>query len=173
MMNKIVKLSAPWDTFQKMVKALFENDKDVNVGALLVDDGGKYNYILPIEVKNHEKYLALDRVMPACKTFGNIMVGIQIYDEENSITGSIGDLYKKLFEGNSILDSVIVTPDFAGTEHVYVQFAPEVVQFFDDDTSDYNGNWNGLAEDIAVEVFGEEMTSPFIHFCTAAKEKAE
>ena len=47
-----------------------------------------------------------------------------------------------------------------------VRFKPRVVQFFDDDISDFNGNWSGLAQDIAREVFGAEMRG--VHFCTAA-----
>ena len=47
-----------------------------------------------------------------------------------------------------------------------VRFKPRVVQFFDDDISDFNGNWSGLAQDIAREVFGDGLRS--VHFCTAA-----
>ena len=40
-----------------------------------------------------------------------------------------------------------------------VCFKPQVVQFFDDDISDFNGNWSGLAQDIAREVFGDGLRS--------------
>ena len=56
--------------------------------------------------------------------------------------------------------------DLTGTRHGFVCFKPQVVQFFDDDISDFNGNWSGLAQDIAREVFGDEMRG--VHFCTAA-----
>ena len=45
----------------------------------------------------------------------------------------------------------------------------ELIQFPDDDTSDFNGNWNGLAEDIAREVFEEGYRG--ISFCTADKRE--
>jgi hypothetical protein len=46
-----------------------------------------------------------------------------------------------------------------------VIFQPEVVQFFDDDISDINGNWTGLAEDIARALFTEDRSG--MNFCTA------
>ena len=45
------------------------------------------------------------------------------------------------------------------------------MQFFDDDISDFNGNWSGLAQDIAREIFGSEMCG--VHFCTAPVEDDE
>ena len=56
-------------------------------------------------------------------------------------------------------------------EHTYLLFKPEVIQFFDDDIYDYEGNWTGLAQDIAREVFADETRG--IHFCTASVEEAE
>ena len=50
----------------------------------------------------------------------------------------------------------------------FVCFKPQVVQFFD--ISDFNGNWSGLAQDIAREIFGDEMRG--VHFCTAAVGEA-
>ena len=59
--------------------------------------------------------------------------------------------------------------DFAGTHLGFVLFKPEVIQFLDDDTSDYYGNWNGLAEDIAREIFVEGYRG--VNFCTEVKQK--
>lgn len=53
--------------------------------------------------------------------------------------------------------------DSAGITHGFVRFQPEVIQFFQNDISDYNGNWSGLAQDIAKEVFVNQN----VHFCTA------
>jgi hypothetical protein len=60
--------------------------------------------------------------------------------------------------------------DFTGTRHGFVRFQPEVIQFFHDDISDYNGNWSGLAQDIAREVFEGEYRG--VHFCTAEVSSA-
>ena len=162
-----LKLEAPWYTFQKKVKALFERDPDISVGEICESEDGKVDFLFDIEVRNHEKFLALDRVFPKVKTFGNVSLGIVLYDEENAIsTEDRVSLYKTIFEGNPIVKDIREAVDQAGTHHGFVRFQPEVVQFFDDDTSDFNGNWSGLAQDIAREVFSDEIAG--IHFCTAA-----
>ena len=70
---------------------------------------------------------------------------------------------------DSRLSSPSMVEDFTGTRHGFVRFRPEVVQFFHDDISDYNGNWSGLAQDIAGEIFDQELLG--IHFCTADKRE--
>jgi len=162
-----LKLEAPWYTFQKKVKALFERDPDISVGEIVESEDGKVDFLFDIEVRNHEKFLALDRVFPKVKTFGNVTLGIILYDEENANgTEDRVELYRTIFEGNPIVKDIREAMDHAGTRHGFVRFQPEVVQFFDDDISDFNGNWSGLAQDIAREVFEDEIAG--IHFCTAA-----
>lgn len=161
------KLETPWNTFQKQVNALFEQDDDIIVNDIEPSDREDVNYVMSIEVRDHEKFLALDRVIPKVKRFGNILLEIQIFDEENTLLSSGIDIYKTIFKGNPIVDEVHEALDLYGISHGFVIFKPEVVQFFDDDISDINGNWNGLAEDIAREVFEDDMSG--VHFCTAAK----
>ena len=48
------KLEAPWYTYQKKVKALFEQDPDIIVGNVNELTDGKTNYAFDIEVRNHE-----------------------------------------------------------------------------------------------------------------------
>lgn len=164
-----LRLEAPWYTYQKKITALFEKDEDIIVNNLVECEDERFDYILNIEVMNHEKFVALDRVMPASKSFGNIIVGIMLYDVTNNAMEPSVELYQTIFKGNPIVKDIKTVPDQAGTNHVYVRFAPEVIQFFDDDLTDYNGNWSGLAEDIASEVF--ENTLWNVNFCTAAKNK--
>lgn len=159
-------ISAPWYEFQKKVKALFERDPQIIVGDIYEPEGGEVNYAFDIEVRNHEKFIALDRVIPGIKEFGNVTLGIVLYDEENVTAGNAGvDLYKTIFSGNPIVKDVRDAVDHTGTHHGFVRFAPEVIQFFNDDISDFNGNWSGLAQDIAREVFTNDSSG--IHFCTA------
>ena len=163
-------LEAPWYTFRKKVNALFEQDPDITVGEIIESEDGKVNFLFDIEVRNHEKFLALDRVFPKVKAFGNVTLGIVLYDEENANGADDRvELYRTIFDGNPIVKDVREAMDHTGTRHGFVRFQPEVVQFFDDDISDFNGNWSGLAQDIAREVFEDEMAG--IHFCTAAKNE--
>lgn len=169
---KNLKLEAPWYSFQKKVKALFEQDPDFKVGEIIEPNDGKLNYAFDIEVRNHQKFLALDRVLPKVKTFGNITVGIILYDEENTgAKESVAELYRTIFEGNPLVKDIREAVDQTGTPHGFVRFRPQVVQFFDDNIADFNGNWTGLAQDIATEVFASECRG--IHFCTADVRETE
>lgn len=158
-------LEAPWQTFAKKVKALFAQDDDIWVGDIC--EGDDTTYELDICIKKHDKFLALDRLLPGVKAFGNVTLGIMLYDEENEEIDTTA-LFKTLFDGNPIVDSIKTRTDPAGADWNYVLFKPEVIQFYDDDLTDYNGNWNGLAEDIAREVF--EENSRGVNFCTAPNQ---
>lgn len=166
--NKIerVSLEAPWYSYCKKLQALFKLDKDIVVNDLCDTDDPDYNYVIYIEVKNHKKYEALSRLLSDGVTFGSVEVRIYIYDEENDGVENAGQikLYETLFEDNPLVKDIRTVTDPAGVDHSYVRFQPEVIQFFDDNLQDYNGNWTGLAQDIAKEVF---LGYPNINFCTA------
>ena len=161
-----LRLEAPWNTYQKKVKALFERDPDITVGEVCETEDGRTDYVFDIEVRDHDKFLALDRLLPKERKFGNVTLGIILYDEENrDVADESISLYETIFKGNPILKDIKDVVDQTGTRHGFVRFQPEVIQFFDDDISDFNGNWSGLAQDIAREVFSEGYRG--IHFCTA------
>ena len=162
-----MKIEAPWYEFNKKVKALFGRDPDIIVGDIEAVEDGDFHYVFHIEVMDHEKFMALSRVLPTVRTFGNVKLGIYLYDRENANdSGTLADLYAVIFRGNPILKDIKQVEDFTGTPHGFVRFQPEVIQFFHDDISDYNGNWSGLAQDIAKEVFDNKTLG--VHFCTAA-----
>lgn len=162
-------LYAPWVTFQKKVKELFKNDPDIQVNDLSTnDDIGCY--VLNIEVRNHKKYVALDRVIEKQHWFGNVELRIVLFDEENSNDEeAISKLYQTIFEGNAIFKDTKIARDPNGCLHNFVRFEPVVLQFQNDDISDYMGNWSGLAQDIAKELFQEDAARG-VHFCTAEKK---
>lgn len=162
---KDMKIQAPWVTFHNMVSALFELDPDIIVCELYEDN--EFDYAFDIHVEKHDKYVALDRAMPKVRQFGNVDLIIRMYDEENVGPVSDLDIYRTLFEGNRIVKDFKINTLPDGQTHVgYVRFEPEVIQFFNDDLTDYSGNWSGLAEDIANIVFCEDNRG--IYFCTAA-----
>ena len=165
-------IEAPWYTFQKKVKALFDQDPDIVVGEIYKPEDGEFDYAFDLEIRNHRKFLALDRVLPKDRTIGNVTLGICLFDEENSaVKDCEADLYKTIFEGNPIVKDVKDVQDFTGTRHCFVRFRPNVVQFPADNLNDYSGNWTGLAQDIAGEVFDSETIG--IHFCTADAREGE
>lgn len=166
----MLKLEAPWYSFANKLKVLFERDPDIRVDDVVKLDGGEAHYCLNIGVRDHNKFLALDRALPSIKEFGNVKLAIVLYDEQNANAGSDTALYETIFKGNPILNDIKDVVDFTGTKHVYVEFVPEVLQFFCDNLQDYNGNWSGIAEDIARDVFDNEVRG--VHFCTADVKQA-
>ena len=159
-----IKLEAPWYSWAKKAAKLFELDPDIIVGEVYELDGEDADYGIDIEVRNHEKFVALDRVLPSVKEFGNVRLIITLFDEENSNVNPDAALYETIFKGNPILDRVEDTVDHTGTHIGYVIFKPMVTQFFDDNLADYRGNWSGLAQDIAKDVFDNDFRG--VYFCT-------
>lgn len=158
------KLEAPWYTYNKMVAKLFETDQEVEVSEVIPGNDGSYT--MTVSVSDHNKYIALDRVMPKKVEFGNITLNIVVKSSgSNNAIEDYVELYKIVFKGNMLVKDFKVATDFSGFTHCFVRFWPEVVQFFNDNAADYNGNWSGLAQDIAKEVFADCPAG--IHFCTA------
>lgn len=161
-MNDTVKLSPPWETYAKMLAALFEEDHDIMVGDVDTEDG----YKLPIYVEDHRKYEALCKLLPFTVRFGNVVLQLIIKDSNKNTGINYGQLFEDLFKGNPKFKEVKMVKDLVGADHTFVMFQPEVIQFFNDNMFDYNGFWSGLAQDIAKEVF-EGATKAGVHFCTA------
>ncbi len=165
-----IKLEAPWYTWRKKAAALFEGDPDIIVGEVYEIDSEDVQFGVDIEVRNHEKFVALDRVLPSVKEFGNVKLAITLFDEENSAVNPDAALYETIFKGNPIFDRIEDTVDHTGTHIGYVVFKPVISQFFDDNLGDYHGNWSGLAQDIAEDVFDNDFRG--VYFCTADLKEA-
>lgn len=156
------RLTPPWYIYQKQVKALFEHDPQIIVGEIYQQENGK-DFAFDIEVRNHEKFLALDRLLIRFKLFGNVALSINLFDEENADGGAPIDICRALFDGNPIVESIEDIVDLAGTHHGFVVFAPKVVQYYADDLRDINGNETTLAQDIAREMF-KDLDG--VNYCT-------
>lgn len=164
---KKVNLSAPWETYVKKLKALFNGDPDIYVGNLMDAD----DFVVNISVKNHKKFLALSKLLKTEVAFGNVNLHICLYDLENETMDKFDPIagFTEVFSKNPNLAVIREITDIAGARHGFVCFKPEVIQFFNDNLNDYYGNWNGLAQDIASEVFRSDLGG--IHFCTETSEK--
>ena len=110
-------------------------------------------YLRPTEEKISVEYVAEYVEEPAGIPDNTILKAyneeydVLIYDEENSAEADdVLALYETIFKGNPIVKDVRVAVDQTGTKHGFVRFQPEVIQFFDDDIYDYEGNWTGLAQ---------------------------
>ena len=150
MENSRLNLSAPWYTYQKKLTALFEYDDNVTVGPVLDVGGGKE---MEIHVKGTDKTFALAQLLPETVTFGNVTLRLTVVNDTKDKTPA--DLWEAAFSDNPLFWTVDTIKDNAGVEHVYAIFEPEVLQFFNDDLSDYRGNFTALTADVARDVFAD------------------
>ena len=158
-------LSSPWVTYHKMVKALFERDPDITVCDIYEPDDVDADYAFNIEVANHDKSVALDKVMPRIRQYGNVIMRVVVQDTTVNTTVDPAELFETVFKGNNIVKDIKVVKDQAQCDHYFLRFYPEVIQFFNDDLTDYSGNWSGLAEELAYTVFENAYG---MNFCTAS-----
>lgn len=155
----IIKKSAPWVTYYREVNELFKKDKDVFV---VFDEE---NVELKIYVKDQIKASAIQYLMPTEKEFGNVVIKIDVIPANGKelrevSTSNIVTIACDAFRDN---DAVYMVTDVSAMfDLVYVVFRKEVVQFFDDNIGDINGNCSTLYEVIARDVF-EDIG---IKYCT-------
>ena len=147
-------LSSPWLTFVSELRALFDNDPDVEI---VYDDEEKN---VKVFVDNGRKAEALARLLPSEKEFGNVTISIDVVPA-NSEDDDLMSLLVKAFEGNSAVADVKSVETVMGTFN-YVIFKREVVQFFNDQLDDINGNKSTLYQEIAKDIFNLNG----VHFCT-------
>ena len=151
-----LKLSPPWSIFYDEVRAMFLKDPEVKV---VMDEE---NYTVHVFVNNPKKSAAIAKILEQNKKFGRITLKVQVPSPDQNYTFKDGvELYRAAFENNPRLSYVQPKTSIFDTSF-YVVFVNEVVQYFNDDISDINGNCSTLAEDIARDIFVGDLPN----FCT-------
>lgn len=161
-MERNLQLSPPWCTFEKEIEAMFKNDKDVKVS---------YDYdqqVISLFVDDDDKADALTQILVESKNFGNIDTTVRVVPANNGDKGKSDlPLFQRAFAGNSALS--FTTEDQKGLfSMAYVVFAPEIVQFFNDDLTDVHGLASMLYADIARDIFKPTLN---VSYCTDAIRK--
>jgi len=159
-----MKVSAPWYTFVHELEELFKRDAGIKVQ---YDE--QANVVKIFVDNNPKKCDALTKLMPTEKTFGNITMKIEVVPS-NNVTNEedICQMFDDAFCGNSAYECAMPIKSLVGSFN-YAVFDNRVVQFFNDNMADINGNKSMLYEDIARDVFGDKFA---MFFCTTAKDKA-
>lgn len=148
-MTNHVKLSAPWTTFYREVEALFGEDPDIKI---VFDEN---DLVIRLLVEDPDKADALTQLLPTEKNFGNVTVSLSVIPANKDVAPSKISLIKRAFHGNPAYHySASAEGIFSNPIH-YVVFANKVVQFFNDDLGDVNGNCSTLYQEIAKDVLGE------------------
>ena len=154
-------LQPPWMTYANKVKALFEKDREVTVEW---DNDEKK---LSLYVNSQEKADALTQLMPTEVEFGNVKVNVAVIPA-NLLESNPMSLLETAFKGNPVV-SYTRSVEALGFSAGYIVFKPEIVQFFNDDLSDINGNETTLYETIADEIFENHEG---VFFCTDVANQA-
>lgn len=151
-----LKILPPWSIYIKKVVALFDGDPQI---ACNVDFGGSTPYIT-LSCNNGDKVTALQQILPAAVTFGNVVLEIGVDGTpSNRAFTSKKELFETAFAGNPAF-AYAVTPgdEVWWLSTTYVVFQNCVVQFFADNLNDCHGLISTLYEDIAREV----LTGPAV-----------
>lgn len=145
-----VAISSPWMTYYKKLVALFNDDPELEV---------KWNEdekSVIIESTNTFKIMALEKLLDPTVAFGNVTITVKCRVKDGS-EDSVSAIFKTAFTGNPHISEVIDQETMGCIEQTFVLFKPEVIQFFNDDLTDYHGNWNGLSEDIMRDVINKDI----------------
>ena len=117
-------------------------------------------------INDEKKASAIKAILKNPVELGNTTVKAFIYDpnenEVHDLNGLDIDVYQTAFSGNPIFEKTVL--DQKGFYKIgYCVFKKEVIQFWNDDLSDYLGNYSGLASDIARLI----LNSDGVQFCIA------
>lgn len=155
-MKNSFKLSPPWVTFVKEVEILFGDDP-----AIRIDYDDTENTV-KMYVAGVDKADALTRILPAERAFGNVVLKIDVIPENAEMT--LANQWRLAFAGNPAFSYMSAAEDpEVPFSFNYVVFKNKVVQFYNDELNDINGNKNTLYQDIARDIF-PECTE--VNFCT-------
>lgn len=153
-----VKLSPPWYTFWNKVKATIGKDPSVTVGQLQT---GSTPYVIPITTANAAKAQALANILKPFIHIGSLVINVQVSvpngqplkPQTPANPQQLFDMTKTALTGNTLLSSVQKQAIFpGGPDVVWPIFTPSVVQFPNDDLSDFYHNYNGVASDVFKDV---------------------
>lgn len=148
-------IQAPWTIYVSEMTKLFEKDPEVEVEYVAEDKE------LKLYVESQEKAEALEKLLPAEESFGNVSIKITVIPA-NKLGDEKEDLFSRAFKGNGAV-AYIDEINAKGFHAKYIVFKPEVVQFFNDDLSDIHGIESTLYENIAADIFKDRTG---IFFCT-------
>ena len=154
--NKEFNMMSPWAEYLNQIDAFFKEDDDVRV------EYDNEAMVIKIYVDGAAKAEALSKLLPTSKKFGNVEIKVNIIPANPLDTSRIG-LFKKAFEGNRAVADIETISDISSNDFNFIIFKPEVVQYYNDDLSDFNGICSTLYQDLAKELFGE---TEGVYFCT-------
>ena len=154
-------LSAPWYTFAKTVKYIFEKDPDITVA---FSDEINGTLTITIETSSPKKLISIKKIVGSKRNFGNINVVIKYALTTNAITT---EDYQLAFADTGLIDQIIESQDPMGTDFVVVN--RDLVQFYNDNIFDYHGNITMTLEEAILSIINMGEQAADIAICTKSE----
>ena len=145
--KKDLKLSSPWVTYVNELGAMFGKDPEIKIQ---YDEAVMQVKLL---ISNQRKYEALQKLLPAEKAFGNVVLKITLVPA--NIQMSTEQILRAAFEGNPAFSQVITVSGVYDNPITYVMFEKEAVQYWNDNMGDPHGVVTTLYQDIAERLFNQ------------------
>lgn len=162
-------LVSPWAEYYHKLQAFFKKDPSITV----IFDEEEEEVKIYVD-SDQEKYEALITLLPKTKEFGNVTLKITVIPSNGSINGRMSHRYlragsdtealliqalrgNRAFAFSQTVNGVMTNPI------VYIVFANEVVQYYNDDLGDYYGQCSTLYQTLAEDIFNH---LPEVHYCT-------
>ena len=149
------KIASPWVQYVNALEAMFSKDKEVKI------DYDNDNHVVCMRVDNPVKADAISKLLPESMTYGEVVLKINVVSANEEMTKK--QLYEAAFNGNSAFKEAVPMEGVFTNPLLYIVFAKEVVQYYNDDLSDLHGYRSTLYQEIAKEIFKEHDG---VLFCT-------
>lgn len=153
-----VQLVPPQFTYFNLIKYSIGNDPLVTVEPLQQLASG--NFLITLRVRGLRKARALATLLLPKKSIGTVQLTVQVRTTQGTLVkplrckftpSGIVKLCQTAFRTNALFQFA-ATRKFFGLEVVYPVFKARIIQFPNDDLSDYYGNYNNIAAFVFREV---------------------
>ena len=159
-----VGLESPWCRFYKILYNLFEKDDSVEI---TMEEGSPVK--INIGCSNACKLEAIKKVVGSSRSFGNVKVDI-IYLLADSDDEPIAlEEFVEAFKDTGYLVDAKTAETPTGDKVSFPIMAKDVIQFYDDNISDYYGNATIVVADAVKEILDVKNFTPFFNISTAIK----
>ena len=147
-MPESFQLSTPWVTMYRKFEAMFGGDPDIKL-EYVAGDGE--DPIIKMFVDGQDKAEAIQQIVPLSYNFGGVQLKVEVIPDNKK--ESMEAVFRTAFEGNPAFSYAVTAEGIFTNPITYVVFKNKVVQYWNDDLSDVNGNETTLFETIAPSLF--------------------
>lgn len=172
-----VSLSPPEVTYYNEIKfSVVGKDPLIRINPFRLLPGGLV--IVNLQVQGFRKEQALATLLVLDKAIGNIRIKVKVWTSQGKRVQpiqrrlsplEINSLYRTAFRTNPLFKFVAIRKIF-GRTFVYPVFKTRVIQFFNDDLSDFYSNYNNVAAFVFRNVLKNTINHTPVQFSTALKK---